>query len=1333
MVRAEVRLAVLPANADGARAISAVVRRFSGAPDVDAVSSACHDAVRGLLGVHGSYLELTGRGRAVSDVMRESSASEFALRVPVVRGELCLGAIIVPDECGVGEAELAQDRLALIADLAADALYRVVSDEERRLTHDAERLASEFGVAALAQLVSEAVVGVDESGVVVLWNAGAERLVGWTAAEIVGRPWASVARTTGAGSGASGVPEAPGVAREVALLRPDGVRLALFGASAFVARGGGAMRLCVLRRSGDVDRVEENRLAESEEARAYAHALLVLSQRNPDDVEGFIRAVNELCVTALRVDRCGVWGWQGESLVCFDVYDTLAAAHEVVPNIHAAAHPAYTSAIRSEQPIVAFDVREHASTRSLVAQHLEPFAVQSTIDMPTQFFRESRGVIRVEACRPRRWRETEVRFVANVATMVVQMCARAEHRRALAHHSAVLSSIRDAVVACDQDGAVTVMNAVAEELTGWSRAEAAGRSIDEVVRVAPRERGLASPQCAVLVNRRGERLDVTYSEAAVVDAQVLCGSVLVLRDVSVEVRARRELEREHQQLQAMSAAIPDDVYTVSLAGEFSWRKPRGHGHDTSGAGMPGTLQAELGVEVAARVQTAVRHAVELREIQVIEFATARPGRGLETFEARVARVDDSSACVLVRDVTQERRRAAELRAHQESLDSMLNATSAIVYSARLADRRVEYVSGSIQRILGYSPAEAVDPDFWARRLHPDDRERVLSSLERLYTEGSQVREYRHEHRDGTYRWLRDEVRVVYDDDGVPRRAIGASFDVTTRRYDEARLRSMAAVQGLIGRLSHRLLTRQIDPFEVLDEGLQALGQALEAKRVCVYTVEAGRGSALHEWCSTERGSPRGAIGELSATDHDFLFAPLEQSAPHFLGRGRGSGEDEQVRRVLGACGVEGLVLAPIARDGRLEGVVVIEEPRLDVLSEQDHGALLVLFGDIVGGGLEQRRVEQGLHRLTGELEQRVVLRSQELAASELRFATLFEHAPQALLVVGPAGRIRQANARAAAVFGAEVGALREKALAELIPEGDRVAHAEYLRDFCGAPRQMLEGRAVTALRADGASFAAEIGLVPLDLDGERVLLAGVVDVSARVAAQAAIDASLREKETLLKEIHHRVKNNLQIVASLLQLQAAVADDGVRQVLVESVFRVRSMAMVHEHLYGTDSLAAVELTTFVRRLVEMVRAGLGRGGRVLVEGAPVMVSVDVATPMGLIINELVTNALKYGAPKDGADAILPWDVRVSVSGDEAEPRVEVADRGVGLPQPLELLAETTLGLRLVRALARQLHGRLELVGDVGVCARIIVPIERPLARPSQRPSTRSSSDGNHGAC
>jgi hypothetical protein len=103
------------------------------------------------------------------------------------------------------------------------------------------------------------------------------------------------------------------------------------------------MRLCVLRRGGDVDRVEEKRLAESEEARTYAHALLVLSQRNPDDVEGFIRAVNELCVTALRVDRCGVWGWQGESLVCFDVYDALAAAHEVVPTIHAAAHPAYTS------------------------------------------------------------------------------------------------------------------------------------------------------------------------------------------------------------------------------------------------------------------------------------------------------------------------------------------------------------------------------------------------------------------------------------------------------------------------------------------------------------------------------------------------------------------------------------------------------------------------------------------------------------------------------------------------------------------------------------------------------------------------------------------------------------------------------------------------------------------------------------------------------------------------------------------------------------------------------------------------------------------------------
>lgn len=1197
----------------------------------------------------------------------------------------------------------------MVAELATD-VPGPQSPSEGPSLASVEPTAAASGAVALAELVAEAVVGVGANGRIVLWNLGAERLLGWTARQVLGQPWAAIEVATHDSRAPALVGEA---ADEVSLRRSDGSSVSVERTSTSVGDARVGIRLSVLRSRTWLGRDEERLLAETEEARRFSAALLALSQRDPDDVEGFMHAVDELCATALGVDRSSVWGWQGQSLVCLDLYDAHAAVHDAARVINAGAHAAYAAAIRSEQPIVAVDVRTHPSTSSLVEEHFQPFGVRSAIDIPTQFVRESRGVLRVESCRPRHWREAEVRFVAAVATMVVQMCARAEHRRVLAHHSAVLGSIRDAVVASNNDGVITVMNSVAEQLTGWTRVEALGRSVDEVVRVESRQRR-PGPQRAVLVTRRGERLDVSFSEAAVLDGGALCGNVRVLRDVSAEVRARRELEREHQQLQAMSEAIPDDVCTVGLAGQVSWHKGRGLLGGVSGDAMS-ALHTAWGEEIAARLQAAVRQVVASRELQVIEFATSRPGRGLESFEARVVRIDESSACVLVRDVTRERRRATELRAHQESLDSILTATAAIVYSARLADRRVEYVSGSIQRILGFSPADAVSPDFWVRRLHPDDRERVLSSLDRLSAEGSQVREYRHEHRDGGYRWLRDEVRVVYDENGTPRRAIGASFDVTARKHDEARLRSILAVQGQIGHLSHRILTRQSELVGAIDEGLTQLGRALEAPRVYILGVEAAGLGVVHDW--TAGDAARRPLGDISTADLEFLIDPLRRGVPHFVRGERGAGEGDRARSVLAAWGVDALVLAPIARHGHLDGVLVIEDPGLEVLSEQDHGALLVLFGDIVGAGVDQRRVEQKLQRLTGELEQLVAARGRELEASERRFATMFEYAPQALLVVDRGGCIRQVNARATDLFGWPADVLRGRSIEVLIPDADRKAHATHVREFCGTPRAMLEGRAVTAIRSNGAPFAAEIGLVPLELDGERVVLAGVVDVSGRVAAERSIAASLREKETLLREIHHRVKNNLQIVASLLQLQAAVAGEDVRQVLVESVFRVRSMAMVHEHLYGTDSLAAVELTTFVRRLVEMVRIGLGSGARVLVDGGPVTVSVDIATPMGLIITELVTNALKYGVPHHAVQDACTWDVRVSVEADACELKVEVADRGAGLSQPLDLLAEATLGLRLVRALSRQLHGHLEVIGELGVSARIAVPLERTKVGPS----------------
>jgi two-component sensor histidine kinase len=197
-----------------------------------------------------------------------------------------------------------------------------------------------------------------------------------------------------------------------------------------------------------------------------------------------------------------------------------------------------------------------------------------------------------------------------------------------------------------------------------------------------------------------------------------------------------------------------------------------------------------------------------------------------------------------------------------------------------------------------------------------------------------------------------------------------------------------------------------------------------------------------------------------------------------------------------------------------------------------------------------------------------------------------------------------------------------------------------------------------------------------------------------------IRASLREKETLLKEIHHRVKNNLQVISSLLSLQSdKLTDSAARKLLLDSRDRVRSMALVHEKLYNSHDLAQVELGEYTRSLMNdllQAHAALASKVRLRIEQDAVFVPVDVAIPCGLILNELATNALKH-AFHNRAEGEIAIETRRL---DDGNIRVVFSDDGSGLPPGLDWRTTDSLGLRLIRMLTEQLGGTSELVNGQG---------------------------------
>jgi len=217
---------------------------------------------------------------------------------------------------------------------------------------------------------------------------------------------------------------------------------------------------------------------------------------------------------------------------------------------------------------------------------------------------------------------------------------------------------------------------------------------------------------------------------------------------------------------------------------------------------------------------------------------------------------------------------------------------------------------------------------------------------------------------------------------------------------------------------------------------------------------------------------------------------------------------------------------------------------------------------------------------------------------------------------------------------------------------------------------------------------------------------------ARVRMETQLKESLRDKETLIQEVHHRVKNNLQIVSSLLALQSQQVDDSkARDFFSESENRVQSISLIHEKLSLSDGLSSLDLSEYVNDLVRELFMSFGMpssGIRLSVEVPEREMDIDALIPCGLIINELVSNALKYAFPTK-ADGSL--HVGISSAADGLT-ELLVRDNGPGLPVDMDIKKTRSLGLRLVNSLVKQLKGELVINREGGTEFRIIFNERRP---------------------
>jgi len=380
----------------------------------------------------------------------------------------------------------------------------------------------------------------------------------------------------------------------------------------------------------------------------------------------------------------------------------------------------------------------------------------------------------------------------------------------------------------------------------------------------------------------------------------------------------------------------------------------------------------------------------------------------------------------------------------------------------------------------------------------------------------------------------------------------------------------------------------------------------------------------------------------------------------------------------------------------------------------------------------KQQVVRRTHELSdkkGELERTVELLKKEVEQRQIIAGTLREsrqqyhdtmEASQAGIFIITDGLFTYVNSSFADLFMIARDEITGTDPLTLISQADRVQVEENMA-------RRLQGEdvapyTISCTRSDGSSFFAEVWAKTAIWRQKAVLVGTITDVSTiklneeKLQQQdRQLQKSLDEKEVLLKEIHHRTKNNMMVVISMLDLQMAdIEDERIRIIFQEMEDRIRAMALVHEKLYQSQNLSEIDFESYIQEIAESLVANMVLDDRVQLQLdiEPISINIDFAVPLGLVINEIVTNSVKHAFPGSRKGNVY---IRLEKKQNR-EIELTVGDDGVGLPSEIDVFESSSFGLQIIASLVTmQLGGSLGVERSHGTRYLIVFPEPRNIQR------------------